>query len=286
MDFITKLVLERNRDRELLNSEDAERIAKFVANKQGYELKDVITGEIYEKKPKLNGLYSFDQNVIGYFDNKRIDYIYEAATKFRELYNPDGAFVDSANFFFLICIVHEIAHLRQNHICKSPRSSIEKRLFKPFINFKEGDKLYDENHDDIPLEVNAENVGYITAYNIFSRLPKSKFITEHDQKSYQLATIKWLLFGNYDIEPKTEEVYCPYERIADHFNQDILNKMNMSIDDYAKLIYNNDNLTLYKKIMLGLPLTYKEYAYVNLLIDELTNDIDINAIKKLQKKLI
>ena len=63
----------------------------------------------------------------------------------------------------------------------------------------------------------------------------------------------------------------------------ILKAGNMTIERYVNLIY-NDKFTLYKKLMLGLPIKYIEYAYANLLIDALNIEEDINVVKKLQKK--
>ena len=146
------------------------------------------------------------------------------------------------------------------------------------------DEQYRNNYSNMLNEVNSENVGIVSANYIFSRLPKN-FLTNHDRKCYQLQTLKSILYANYEVVPKYETIVSPAERIVEAFDDETLAKMNLTIEKYSELISNTDNLTLYKKLMLGLPISYSEYGYANLLIDELTNGIDINAIKKLQKRL-
>ena len=291
MDYITKLVLDCNRDRQLLGMLDIKNIANYIIEKRNYPVKKVLIARKWEPKEKINGgnfvcpaLYNKEDKNLYFFRDGLIDFVCKHGNEFKSEYNPEGTIFDAFNFWILICIFHELNHARQEKILNSSNSSLEKKLIGPFTNLCFGDEQYRNNYSNMLNEVNSENVGIVSANYIFSRLPKN-FLTNHDRKCYQLQTLKSILYANYEVVPKYETIVSPAERIVEAFDDETLAKMNLTIEKYSELISNTDNLTLYKKLMLGLPISYSEYGYANLLIDELTNGIDINAIKKLQKRL-
>ena len=280
MDFITNIIYECNKERRLLTNDEVLRISNYICKLRGYNLNNIEIYKKYTKSPKDTGDYSRIDKKVYYFYDGIIDNITDSANYFRELYNPEGSIFDNLNFFYLINIFHELMHVRQDHIIGLPGNSIEKRIFSLFFKFTDDDSFYREIHDIDLKEVNANNLSYINAYKVFSKLP-SNFLTKQDKKCYQLATLKWLLQGNYDIVTVGEEINSPAEKVANT----VINNTNISTEEYAKLIYSNSDLTLYKKMILGLPIKYSEYAYANLLIDEISNDIEIDGIKRLQKKI-
>lgn len=278
MNFVTKTVFECNKERRLITPDEIKCIANYICKLQGYDINDISVYKKYNKSSGDTGIYA--KKKIYYFYDGIIDNITESGNAFRELYNCEGSIFDTFNFFLLICIIHEIAHARQDHIIHSSKNNLEKKIFSLFFQFTDDDYFYRNIHDIDLKEVNANNVAYVNTYRIFNELP-GNFLTKEDKKNYQLSAIKWLLQGNYEIVTVGEEINSPAEKVANI----VINNCNITSDEYAKLIYLNKDLTLYKKIMLGLPISYIEYAYANLLIDELTNDIEIDGIKRLQKRL-
>ena len=158
-------------------------------------------------------------------------------------------------------------------------------MFTFFIKISRGDKdfYHSAAYDHNPIEVNAENVGYVTTQYLYSKLPIN-FVSNEDNRIYQKITLGRLLHCNYEFNPKTIEVYSPTERVADYFTDELLQKGNMDMDKYAKIVCDND-VSLYKKLMLGLPITYPEYTYADLLIKSLDMNVDGNMIKKLHKRI-
>ncbi len=281
MDFVTNTIFECNKERRLITRDEIKSICNYICNLQGYKINGIEIYDVYNKYPKDTGLYSRKDKKLYFFYDGIINNITDSANAFRELYNTEGSIFDNFNFFFLICILHELAHVRQDYITELPRNTLEKKIFSIFLRFTDDDPFYRDIHDIDLKEVNAFNVSYINAYNIYKKLP-GNFFTKEDLKGYQLATIKWLLQGNYDIVTVGETINSPAEKVADT----IIKNTKITTEEYAKLIYSNDDITLYKKLALGLPISYLEYAYVNLLIDELESGIEIDTIKRLQKKII
>lgn len=310
MNELTKIAMICNAERRIITKDEIRKICDYVINRQGYKSSTIIVlDNIMDLLEKLDfdnytnnptykslikdiedgrfnnthGLYSPDENIIFYFYNNIKKHSEEGTELVQKEYSIDGSYYDIMNFFNFTCIIHELAHLRQNTILNNSRSSIEKKLFKLFINFNRSSNIYQNNYNVLPTEVNAENVAYINTYNIFSKLPDN-FFSLSDRISYGLITLKRLLYANYQLYGKEDLVYGPTEIIANSLNNEILKPFNLDIDKYINLI-NDNNLTLYKKLMLGLPIDVSEYAYANLLVDELSSGLDINITNKLCKRL-
>ena len=290
MDYVTNLVYERNKDREVLNIFDAKNIAEYIIKKQGYNVSEVLPRKVYQPEDvelpevfnNIKGTFSNKDKKIYYFSDGILEYMYLHANETSKEYNFDGSIIELYNFYNLICIIHEIEHARVNTIIDKDKSCIEKTFFKVFKDINLDNPLYELCYSNLPTEVNADNVGFITALNIYNRFPKN-FISMDDKMKYQLLTLQNLIFPNYLVNFFNEEVYSPSEKIVDTLGAGFELFTNTTITDYSKILTNIDNLTIYKKIMLGLPLTFSEYSYCNLLIDGLKGNVEMNAIKKLQK---
>lgn len=283
MDEIVKIIFERNKERKLLKSDDIKKICFIILEKKGYRfVKHVETFPSNPKDSACAAVY-YDGHIF-FFLNETLDIIQDYFEKFSSRYNIDGASIDIYNYFYLSIILHELAHVRQNAIIKSKHNSIEKKLFSMFLSLSNNSNFYNENYFDILTEVNANNVSMVTANYIYSKLPNN-FLSKNDWQSYQLFLLKTLLYDNYQIVSKKDKIVSPSERIISAFDEKIISSSNTTIDDYIKLIYNTDNLTLYKKLMLGLPISYLEYSYSSLIGDRINSGDESNLVKKLQKKI-
>ena len=283
MNDIIKIIFKCNQGRRILNADDVKNICLIILKKNKYNFVKEV--RVFKNNPidsKCAGVYQ-NGNIFFFYD-EIIDLIHQSYEDFSSCYTIDGSAIDIYNYFYLGIIFHELAHVRQNAIINGKRSCLEKKLFSIFLNLSQNKDFYNKNYHDILTEVNANNVALITTNYLYSKLPKN-FITINDYKCYQSSLIKLVLHDNYEILSKKDDIISPAERVIDKFDEEILFYLDMSLDDILKLIYCNDNLTMYKKIMLGLPLTYLEYSYVHLLYDRLNVEDDINVVKKLQKKL-
>jgi len=282
MEEILKIIIKCNKARKLLSVDDVKKICHIVLKNNGYSfVKKVIVARSNPNDKDCGGVFGND--MIVFFYDGVIKLITKYSDDFTDMYQIDGTTVDILNYYFLSIIFHELAHARQQYLANSKYSSLEKRVFSMFLDLSKNKDFYETNYSNVLTEINAVNVSYMTTNYLYNKLPYN-FVTTNDKISYNLSMLKNFLYANYEIEPKSETVISPAERITSGFDEDILKSVNMDIEKYSKLIY-HDNITLYKKIMLGLPITYLEYAYVNLLIDELNASQDINVTKKLQKIL-
>ena len=282
MDEILKIIIKCNKERKLIGPNEIKRICKIVLKNNKYDfVKNIMVFSVNPKDKNCGGLY-YDDKMMFFYEGI-IDIITEYTNHFTERYKISASSIDIFNYYILTIIFHEIAHARQQYIANSKYDSFEKKLFGLFLDLSHNRDFYKANYDNILTEINANNVAYVTSNYLYSKLPFN-FFTNEDKVAFQLNTMKLMLYNNYEISSKSEMVVSPAERIAMNFDKDILESVNMNIEQYGKLIYKK-NFTLYKKLMLGLPISYIEYAYANLLIDTLEADEEINAIKKIQKRI-
>ena len=283
MDEIIKIIFNCNKKRRLLSDDDVRKICFIILKKNKYNFVKEV--RVFKNNPfdsECAGVYQ-NGNILFFLDEV-IELIHRSYENFSASYNIDGSAIDIYNYFYLGIIFHELAHVRQYAIINGKRNCLEKKLFSIFLNLSQNEDFYNENYYDILTEVNANNVALVTTNYLYSKLPKN-FITINDYRCYQSSLIKLALYNNYEILNKKDDIISPAERVVDNFDEEILFYLDMKLDDIVKLIYSNDNLTIYKKIMLGLPLTYLEYSYAHLLSDRLNVEEGINIVKKLQKRL-
>lgn len=282
MDEILKIIMRCNQNRELLSIDDVKKICYIVLKRNGYDfVKDVIMARKDPNDENCGGVFYKDK-IVFYYDGI-INIITKYSDKFTELYHFDGSIIDILNYFYLIIIFHELAHARQHYLATGRHSSLEKNIFSLFFSLSKDDGFYDENYDNLLTEVNAKNVSFMTAIYFYSKLPRT-FFTSDDYKSYQTSMLKTMLYKNYTIVSKQEKVISPAEKVMVNLDEELLSKRNLDLDKYCRMIYRND-LTLYKKIMLGLPISYMEFAYANLLIDSIEAEDEMNVLKRLQKRI-
>lgn len=283
MDEIIKIIFERNKERKLLSSDDVKKICYLILKKNKYDfVKQVEVFSHNPKDPTCAGVY-YDENIF-FFYREIIDMLEKQFDNFSDMYEIDGANVDGYNYFYLSIILHELAHVRQYAILKNKHNSLEKKIFSIFLNLSNNRDFYSDNYHDILTEINANNVSIMTANHIYSKLPKN-FLTRNDWRAYQSYYLKNLLYLNYEIVDKKNQILSPAERVVNKFDEAIVFDLDMTLTECLHLIHDTKDLSLYKKLMLGLPISYMEYAYADLIDTRLGNGENINAIKKLQKKL-
>ena len=283
MNDILRIVLERNQNRKVLNKDDIKKICEIIIRQHNYS--ESLQISFSKTCPYNNRVYASTKvnEVIFYMEG-----IEEAqGKKYNSLLSVDsldGGKVDYYNFVILEAIFHEFAHVRQNNKLDKCNSDIETKLFKlsaELMLYVIG--FYRKHYDIITIETDAYARGLIESYKIYASMPDA-FISEHDKKLYGGIVMNNFL-SKYHISSNKECVKSPSEILLEKIDVHNVSRGRIDIDAHRKLITSPNNLTIYKKLLVGLPLSYAEAAYVNMLESCVSHGEKVNFIKKLQKKL-
>ena len=282
MNEIVKLVTEKNRERKVLNKNDINEICNVIKSKNEY-CKDFNIR--FEKQNPYNddtcGTY-FGKTVTIYTDNlkKGQEVLYEALSDIGIL---DGCRVDAFNFATLNVIFHEFVHAEQQNAIRNGRGNIDSKLFDICNKLRTIKDFYNDNYNFFISEVNAYSKSFLNAYNIYNKLPK-ELVTSYDKSIYATYLIN-VLKSSYYIDYKNEMVVSPSEILMEMANYYNTSKFEIDINKFRNLVNGENKLTLYKKLILGLPITYMEYAYLVSLESSVKDVEDINFVHKLQKRI-
>ena len=282
MEEILKIILLRNQQRKLLTREDVKRIFEIIIRINKYTSVDYITFEKCDPEDENCGGKCMSDHFIFYTDgiDKIMDNTYQTIINNFDL---DGCKVDILNFCYLIILFHEFAHVRQHELVAKGKNTLETKLFEISQNLTRFKDFYKDNYANMITEVNAFSKGAFDAYRVYSKLP-SKLLTKNDRAAYQSYALEEAT-DFYIVDSVTEKISSPSERLfknADYFN---VSKCDVDINEFKSLVFDKNDLDLYHRIILGLPLSFQEFAYIHLLDSTIKEGEDINFIKKLQKKM-
>ena len=282
MKEILELVLERNKERKLLTKKDVKRICELMIGINHYtNVQKIMFHKIDSEYEQCGGF--FDGEKITFYTEGIESIIEEEYKNISYSKDMDGSKIDAYNFLYLTVIFHELAHVRQDKIVNEGKNTLETELFSISnkLLYLPHD-FYIENYDNFPIEVNAFSKGSLDAFQVYKKIPKPD-LTENDYYNYASYTLSQLT-RFYDVDCIEEDVISPSERIlvnADEYN---LSKFEVSLMDFTKIVTEPNKESLYQKLMLGLPITFMDYAYINLLEMGLEDNQKIPFVKKLQKK--
>ena len=283
MEEIARLVWERNREKKVLSKEDIKRISEIIIGENKYtNIKKILIKKVSPIDEEFAGecledrIYFYQ---IGLEKSLELDY-----EELAELGRLQGSKIEAYNFSCLSTIFHEFAHARQDlMVLKQKRNretklySIANKLFEMSYNF------YMDNYEYMPTEVNAFVKGSLDAYSIYKKFPKG-YLSRKDDSIYS-AYILQKIQSFYEVDVKEDQVISPTENLmvsADEYN---LSKHGIQIEDFAKIVMQENKESLYQRVLVGLPMKYSEYAYINLLKDALKEEEQVPILKKLQKKI-
>ena len=280
MNEIYKIVLERNRNRQVLNKSDIKRICDIIISKCRYKYKVFI---VFDKLPEkeLGDIfaYTIDNCIIFYMDSmKQVqEKLYALCDK-----KLDGCKTDYFNHFIVEAIFHEFQHIKQYDMIVKRKNNIETKLFLTCSKIKKDDDFYFENYGFFPVEKNAYCESGVLAYNIYNRMPKG-IVSDNDKRYYAgLAMSNFI--KNYSVDAEKEIVASPTEILLYNSISHDLSMCGLDEMQMFDLISQKNEFSLYKKLSLGLPITYEEYAYANLLYDCIQERQNVDFVKKLQLK--
>ncbi len=90
--------------------------------------------------------------------------------------------------------------------------------------------------------------------------------------------------SNYLFDPEKNIVNSSSERLYEAANNFNLSKFNINPEEFKKIVYDSNNLSLHKRLIYGLPISYEEYGHLTILQSTLSNGYNIDFVKKLQRK--
>ena len=282
MDEIFKIVLGKNKKRKVLNESDIRRICHIINGMNNFLCEPEIKFGI---KSSQNERFRAETNFekITFFlpvMEKSLEEAYLETTRTNVF---DGTKEDYYNYLILSIIFHEFAHVRQKDRIFKGYNDIETKLMAICKKLMMIKGFYAGNYNVIASETDAHARGAINAYKIYSALP-SEYIPEPDRIVYATQTMDTFL-SEYVVCAKTEIVKSPSEILFEKASVYNLPGFGINEDTYHNLVYGKNDLTLYRKLLLGLPLTFSEASYVNMLTTCVGLGEKVDFIKKLQKRL-
>ena len=219
-------------------------------NLEGY-LSDVI----FDNNSKRLGNYNMRTKEIVLNDEKVIKLGYRLFDKLQEKYQlGEDYYTYFLNFYYLYIIYHELTHV-------SRRAKYENNLGKEINMFN---YLYElcaklhhkdlffyknkENHDLFPMEIDANNNGFLIAYNLmnYTKLPS---------KEVKVMQLQYLFSLKMNYEKISNfKITAPIEILADK-------NPNVNLYEIYDIARQTD-LSRLERMNLGLPITPKEYEEV------------------------
>ncbi len=279
MDELLKIIIECNKKRKILGPDDVKQICDIVINNKHQLIKHIFFFNTNPSDSHCAAVYYHDN--LYFFMNETEELIDTCYQNLINKYQLDGAKIDVYNYFYLCIIFHELMHVRQHYYTKKNDGKLETKLFSMCLELSLNRQLYQSNYLNFLTEVDANNRASIKANSLYHHLPL-EYISPNDLVAYDAIMLKEMLRDNYDVEPKKELIISPFDKLMVGAMEKI---KDFEINKYLKLVEEHQDITLYRKLLLGLPITYMEYAYTNLLYDIIQSGEEINIIKKLQKKI-
>ena len=150
------------------------------------------------------------------------------------------------NFYYLFIIFHEVEHVNQRAIYESgDGNKLSDLLYEKSISIKNKDNnLYKENHDLFPVEIEANNIGYLNAYKLMShtKLPK------REQRIMHLEYLKALL---HNYQKTNKRIITPMDKFSMLTSEININEINE--------LLNNTRLSKIERMNHGLDINPSEY---------------------------
>ena len=275
MDEIIKLIIERNYKRKVLNNEDIKIISELIINLKKYN--SYVSNINFSSKNEDKTVATYDGNELCFY-KKGLDYLKSCVINDGSL---DGSKIDLINFQILSSIFHELAHVRQA-IMMDYYYNNEAKIYRICEKLYELKNFYNDNYEIMLNEVNAFALGNLNAYKVYRNIPNN-LINVNDKNVYKSIVIDTII-SNYEVDLDKEKIKSPSELLLDNLNNYDLSLCNLDYNYIEKVIKDCQDYSLYHKLLLGLPISFDSYAYVNMYREKSNYNKDYKFIKKLQKR--
>ena len=278
MEEILKLVLDRNKKRRVLSKSDIKRICEIIIGMNNYLVTPKIAFE-HESSVSSDACADTVRKKVTFYT----DTLEETLESSYENVKIDGGEVDYKNYIILYYIFHEFIHIKQLDDIARKKHDTATKLFNIDYEISRIKDFYNANYLLFPTEIQAHIMGELNTYKLYSKFP-SEFISDED-KNFYAGLVMDKFVRNYIPNIKKNTVTSPSEFLYNNATNYNLSKiLNINEEDYKNLLHKEENSSLYKRLMLGLPVDIDEFAYMNLLNDVIHDGQDIDFVKKLKKK--
>ncbi len=279
MDEIMKLVARRNMERKTLSTKDVKRICNIIINGKNYNdyVHDIHFKKTYDKDELAAGMYNGEEL---FFFADGLDNFVDVNMENIDS-NMDGTRVDFTNYFILVTIFHELAHVRQN-VMQDYRLNKEGQLYTICEKLSGVDNFYGENYKYDLREINAWALGFLNACEIYANLP-GNLISQYDMSIYKNFAISKIL-SNYSTNGEHEIVFSPSEKLFKNADKYNLANIGVNREKFNNLIHMGDNFTLYRKLCIGLPISFDALSFMHMLLICSNSGEQFSFVKKMQSR--
>ena len=179
-------------------------------------------------------------------------------------------------------IIHEITHARQDYVMEHFNNNIYDSC-NSLINDYFDDYL--KHYDTILIERYANLRGYVMAYKVLAYIYPLKYITPFRKIILALLKEGYKINNQGNIKSISSNIEIHEDTIIisplDSYNQVM---KEISCDNIT--VESNDNMTLYDKLYLGLPISKEECIKLNKVIKDILKYVPLNNDQSDVKRLI
>lgn len=275
MEEIIRLIIERNIQRKVLNKNDIKRICEIIIKLKRYD--EFVYDIVFKKSNDANEIAACYDGVYLTFYKEIMER--DSEDFVIELGEIDGTKTDIINYYILSTIFHEFAHVRQDKLRKN-NFSYESKIYRICELLRNDDIFTNQNYGIMLDEINAFNVGDINASKIYLSLPNN-LVTKDDKDIFR-GRIYERLLSKYIVNLSKETVVSPSEQLLEQTTHYDLKYYNY--EDFKKVIIDGYINSLYNKLLVELPITFEDYAYVSMFKNNYGNREKDIYIKRLQKR--
>ena len=235
-------------DNYVLEKKDIYDIASTYIKENKIEscLKDIV----FTNDKSVRAIYNISKNVITINDKKIIESCYRLFDGIQKIYKIDEEYYCYfLNFYYLYIIYHELMHVNQKAKYEKKDNELFNYLYELCLILLHNNRtFYKRNHDIFPMEIEANNFGFLTAYNLmnYTKLPMKETRVMHLQYLFSLLL-------NY--EKNNNQIKSPIELLREGNNIVDINLINVLLD--------KQKLSKLERMNLGLPINLKEYDSID-----------------------
>ncbi len=234
-------------DNYMIKEEDVAGIIKSYIQENGLET--YYCGVIFDDNSKDLGKYNIKNNTIILNDKRIIKFCYKIADKLTTLYHVDEKYYTYFfNFSYLYILYHELMHVMQKARYEKNvdnKDDVYVYLYELCMRLHHSNLVfYRQNHDIFPMEIEANNLGFLKSYQLLSY---TKLPTRESRIMYlQYLSSSLLYYRKVD-----NRIITPLDKL-------VLENDSIDVEKMFWLLANT-KLSRNERLNLGLDITTKEY---------------------------
>ena len=243
-------VINKMNDHHIIEKDDILKIIADYISKNNLE--KYLCDVVFSSETNHLAHYNISTNKVVLNDDRIINSCYKLFDGLQKIYqiNEDN-YAYFINFYYLYIIYHELTHVSQKaqyeKYCN--KYNVFNYLYELCIVLREDEiNFYKENHDIFPMEIEANNNGYLKAYQLMN-------YTNVPIKEIKIMYLQYLFSLLYNYKKiDAQKLQNPIELLSNE------NKL-VSLRTIKNLL-KKDELSKIERLNLGLPITLSEYKSI------------------------